>query len=189
MSGKLRYFPHLTGSLVLVGAGVLGLLNKWEPDHENPGLVYPDKLAGGLPTVCNGITKHVTDEPLILGDVWSAERCAEVEGRAIEKGQVALAWCFKRLPPQSVFDAASSHAHNVGTANTCASRAMGLFNEGRWREGCLALSRAPNGTRVWASVKTGKRLTNGKPEYREVRGLGLRRDDETAYCLGGLGNA
>ena len=180
---RMRYFPHLAGSLVLVSATVTGLLNKWEPNHNDPGRVYADKLAAGLPTVCNGITKHVTTEPLVLGDVWSSEKCAEVEAVVIEKGQISLAQCFKVLPPQSAFDAMSSMAHNVGNANVCASRAMGLMNAGRWRDGCQAMSRGPDGSRVWASVKTGKRLANGRPEYREIAGLAARRDDETRTCL------
>lgn len=35
-------------AVIAAGAGVLALLTTWEPDPRDPGLVYADKLAGGL---------------------------------------------------------------------------------------------------------------------------------------------
>lgn len=55
-----RYFPHLGGSLILASVGLAAFLGKWESDQHNAGLVYADKLAGGIPTICKGLTRHVT---------------------------------------------------------------------------------------------------------------------------------
>ena len=63
---RTKYFPHLAGSLILASAAVVGgkgLLDRWEPAKGSPDahlVVYADKLAQGLPTVCNGITKYTT---------------------------------------------------------------------------------------------------------------------------------
>ena len=183
MSGKLRYFPHLAGSLVLAGASLMGFLGKWEGDEQF--VVYPDKLAGGLPTVCRGLTRHVTSTPIIVGERWSAEKCAHEEERAVERVQLQLVVCFKILPAQDVFDAASSHAWNLGAPATCGSAAMAAFNRGDWAQGCRRISRGDDGRIVWAFVtrvdpKTGQR------SLVFVQGLGNRRADETRHCLLGV---
>jgi len=33
-------------------------------------VVYADKLAGGLPTVCKGITKWASPYPVVVGERW-----------------------------------------------------------------------------------------------------------------------
>lgn len=174
------------GSVALLSALVLGTLSLWEPAKNDPGLVYADKLANGLPTVCNGITRHVTTTPVIVGQRWTPERCAQEEGAAIEKVQLQLAKCFTRTPPQAVFDMATSHAWNNGTASTCNSMAMVSWNEGLWEQGCRRLSLSDSGQPVWSYVRTGRVLPNGKPEMRFVQGLANRRADETRQCLEGL---
>lgn len=163
--------------LTLASAGLMGLLNKWEPDHKNPGLVYADKLAKGLPTVCKGITKYSSPYPLVVGDIWSEERCAEVEQMAISKTQYTLADCMKVAINQNTFDALSSHAHNFGVYATCASRAVGLINSGRLAEGCHAIAYTENGEPNWSFVKDAK----GNKVF--VRGLFERRKEEAAICI------
>lgn len=169
--------------LTLASAGLMALLNQWEPDHRNPGLVYPDMLAGGLPTVCKGITKHVSPYPVVIGDVWSEERCAEVERMVTEKGQLKLLDCVETRVSQNTFDAFSSHAHNFGVPSTCASKALGLVNAGRLAEGCRSLAYTPDGKPNWSNVRTGRKDAYGKPVYRFVRGLHNRRKAEMALCL------
>lgn len=185
-SDRMRYFPHLVGSLALASAGVLTFLGQWEPDARDPGLVYADPLAGGLPTVCKGITRHVTSTPVIVGQRWTAARCAQEEGAAIEVLQLRLARCFTRLPPQSVFDMATSHAWNNGVGNTCASQALVAWNAGDWALGCRRLGMSDSGRPVWSYVRTGRTLPDGKPEMRFVQGLANRRAAETTACLEGL---
>lgn len=66
-----------TGAIALTSAGLIAFLGKWEGEGQH--LVYADKLARGLPTVCKGITRHTSPYPVVVGDYWSAARCAEVE--------------------------------------------------------------------------------------------------------------
>ena len=165
-----------TGAIVLASASLVGFLGKWEGNGQN--VVYPDKLARGLPTVCKGITRHTSPYPVIVGDYWSAARCAEVEQLVIEKGQLALADCLTTTKVgQNTFDALSSHGHNVGVPSTCASRAVGLINTGRIAEGCKALAWAADGkTPVWAYV------TDAQGRKQFVRGLHARRVAEAELC-------
>lgn len=186
MTDRTRYVPHLLGSLALASAAVLTFLGQWEPDARDPGLVYADPLAGGLPTVCKGITRHVTRTPVIVGQRWTPARCAQEEGAAIEVLQLRLAKCFTRLPPQAVFDMATSHAWNNGAGNTCASQAMVAWNAGDWALGCRRLGLSDSGRPVWSYVRTGRMLPGGQPEMRFVQGLANRRAAETAVCLAGL---
>ncbi|MBE2259279.1 MAG: glycoside hydrolase family protein [Rhodobacteraceae bacterium] len=175
-------------SLALAGAGLVAFILGWEdgtPTYK-PTVVYADKLAGGLPTACGGLTKHITDTPIIVGELWSAEKCqAEVE-RAVVKVQLRLAKCFTREPPQSVFDAATSHAWNVGAPSTCASGAMQAWNRGDWRLGCQRLYQSDAGKPVWSYVKTGRKLPDGRPEMKFVQGLQNRRQAEYRMCIEGV---
>ena len=166
-----------TGALGLVlGSGsLMAFLGKWEGEGQN--VVYADKLARGLPSVCKGITRYTSPYPVVVGDYWSNERCAEVEKLVVEKGQLALADCLTNPRiSQNTFDALSSHGHNVGYPSTCASRAMGLINAGRIAEGCKALAWGADGRPVWAYVTDAQ----GKKVF--VPGLHARRKDEARLC-------
>ncbi|MDU9040247.1 lysozyme [Pseudomonas corrugata] len=165
------------GALTLASATLVVFLGTWEGNGQNT--VYADKLAGGLPTVCKGVTRHTSPFPVVIGDYWSAARCADVEQLVISKGQLQLADCITNQDVgQNTFDALSSHAHNVGTPSTCASRAVGLINAGRIADGCRALAWAADGkTPVWAFV------TDAQGRKRFVQGLHNRRLAEMELCL------
>lgn len=167
----------------MVAAGTLSLnseklqkfLGQWEGERQHK--VYADKLARGLPTVCKGITRHTSPYPVVVGDFWSEERCAEVEKLVTEKGQLKLADCLNYRISQNTFDALYSHAHNFGVPTTCASRAVALINQGRIDEGCKALAWGTDGRPVWAYV------THADGTRQFVRGLHFRRLDEVKLCL------
>lgn len=161
-----------SGALAVFSPALQSFLGTWEGDGQN--IVYADKLAGGLPTVCKGITKHTSSEPVIVGDYWSDEKCAEVERLVVSKTQLRLADCITVNIDQPVLDALTSHAHNFGVASTCASRAVGLINAGRLKDGCDALAHGPDGKPAWSYV--------GKTFYR---GLYNRRLAERELCLSG----
>jgi lysozyme len=180
MADKTKLIKVAGGLLLAASAGVTAILAEWEPDKAYPGLVYADKLAGGLPTVCNGITKHVTATPVVVGQQWSPEQCAREEAAAIEALQTRLAKCFKRTPPQSIFDMATSHAWNNGVGGTCNSQAMAAWNAGDWALGCRRLGLSDSGRPVWSYV----RQPDGSMRF--VQGLANRRADETQRCLEGL---
>ena len=119
---------------------------------------------------------------MVVDDYWSDARCNEVEQLVISKGQLQLADCITNQDVgQNTFDALSSHGHNFGNPSTCASRAVGLINAGRIKEGCQALAWAPDGkTPVWAFVTTAQ----GKKVF--IPGLHARRLAEVALCEAGL---
>ena len=173
--------------LVLGAAALVAFLGVWEGGKDSTGdsVVYADPLAGGIPTVCNGLTRHVTSTPIVVGEKWSAEKCATEEHKALVSMQLKLETCFNRLPPQNVFNMASSHAWNFGWTATCGSQAMKAWNQGDWEAGCRRLAFSDGGTPVWSYVKTG-RTVNGKPEMKFVRGLANRRQAEFKECVKGL---
>ena len=169
----------VAGVLVLCSGTLTAFLGNWEGNSQN--VVYADNLARGLPTVCKGITKYTSPVPVVVGEYWSDARCAEIEQMVFQKGQLTLADCLtNQAISQNTFDALSSHAHNLGTANTCASRAVGLINAGRIADGCRALAWAPDGKPVWAYV------TDAQGRKVFVPGLYNRRRAEAAMCAEGL---
>lgn len=161
--------------LVLASSGLATFLHDWEADKKQATKVYEDRLARGIPTVCDGITPATSPYPVIVGDVWSQERCDEVNRMVVEKTQLKLLDCINTRISQNTFDALSSHAHNVGVGNTCASKALGLINAGRLAEGCRALAYTPSGDPNWSFV-----TENGKAVY--VPGLHNRRKAEMVMC-------
>ena len=169
----------VVAGLVLASAGLMAFLARWEGKAEYT--VYADKLAGGLPTVCKGLTRHITDTPIIVGQKWSAEKCAAEEERAVTKVQFALLKCFTRVPPQSVFDAATSHAWNLGVSATCGSTAMKAWNRGQWALGCQRIYVSDDGRPVWSYVT---RYNQGRAEKVFVQGLANRRQAEYRLCAG-----
>ncbi len=173
----------LVGGLALGSGVLLAFLMLWESSGSPVLTVYADRLAQGLPTVCDGLTRHVTDTPIVVGERWSPEKCEDETVAAVVRVQMRLLKCFQNPPPQSVFEAASSHAWNFGAGSTCGSLAMKAWNRGDWRTGCRRLYQDDGGNPVWSYVKTGRKLANGKPEYRFVRGLQNRRRAEAQLCL------
>lgn len=133
---------------------------------------YADRLARNIPTVCRGLTHHVTDTPIIIGDVWSAAKCEAEEKRAITAVQSHLILCFQPAkPPQSVFDAGTSHAWNFGYPATCGSQAMQAWRTGNWALGCRRMMVSDGGKLVWVYA-----------DGQFVRGLANRRALERAFC-------
>ena len=171
--------PALGTALIFASPTLRDFLQKWESGRERVLVVYADKLAGNLPTVCDGLTRHVTKTPIIVGERWTDEKCEREEKAALMRVQASLVKCFKVAPPQSVFDMASSHAWNNGAPNTCGSVAMQTWNAGRFEEGCRRLARSVSGKPVWSSTC---KVVNGKRVCTYVQGLQNRRLDEDATC-------
>lgn len=177
-------------TIVVAGATLLAaspflmdFLGKWESSNRPILTVYADKLAGGLPTVCNGLTRYVTDTPIRVGDRWTLEKCEEEERRAVVRVQNQLAPCFKRPPNQMVWDMATSHAWNNGAPSTCGSLAMQSFNRGDWEAGCRRLALSDAGRPVWSYTC---KMVAGVRECTFVQGLADRRRDEWKYCAESL---
>ena len=181
-----RAIAFLGATLVLGSFGAWEVVDRWESGGEVHLAVYADRLAGGLPTVCSGLTRHVTSTPIIVGQTWTLEQCGREESAALDKVQRSLLRCFRIAPPQSVFDTATSHAWNNGAANTCASASMRHWNAGQWELGCERMATNSEGRPAWSYVRTGRTLPNGKPEFRFVQGLQNRRQDEARRCIEGV---
>lgn len=160
--------------VLLVSVTLTGFLHKWEDGGQTKFIVYADKLAGGLPTACNGITAAVSPYPVVVGEVWSQEKCDAAQEHVVSTTQQGLAKCLTGPVTQNAFDALTSHAHNFGVGATCGSTAVKLINAGQLAAGCRAISTRPDGSPNWSNV--------GPTFYR---GLHNRRLDETALCLRG----
>lgn len=169
-SGK---FP----ALVLGSAALVAFVGGWERDKHHPYTVYADKLAKsarypqGLPTNCSGVTPYVTTTPMIVGEDWGEAKCDREDAAALAKVQTQLRRCFIHTPPQSVFDAATSHAWNLGVSATCGSSAMREWNQGQWSLGCERLHFSAGGRAIW--VYAGGKF---------IQGLDNRRAAEVALC-------
>lgn len=162
----------LGGSLYFASPELMDHLTVWEGRKYT---VYADTLARGLPTVCKGITRYITDTPIVVGERWSREKCDREEAAAAAKIQHGLVKCFKVLPPQGVFDAASAFAWNVGVPAACKSQAMRRWNAREWSLGCTRLAY----TEAW------------RPNWSSaggvfVPGLFNRRKAEMRICLRGI---
>lgn len=169
---KAKVAAWIAAGAVAVGsAGLMSFLGRWEGEAEN--IVYADKLANGLPTVCKGLTKHVTTTPIIVGEYWPPEKCEREESAAVVRVQLQVLECFEIAPPQSVLDAATSHAWNFGAGRTCGSAAMKAWNRAEWDLGCRRLQFGDDGRPVWS-------YAGGK----FIRGLANRRAAERALCAG-----
>ena len=185
IQSKVIWVAALGGFVTLLSPQLIEHLQKWESGKARVLVVYPDKLANNIPTVCNGLTRHVTTTPIIVGEKWTNEKC-EIHERAVTITiQRELAACFKRLPPPSVLDMASSHAWNFGAQATCGSGAMAAWNRGDWERGCQRISRGDDGRMVWSFTSRIDPAT-GKKVFTFVQGLANRRADESRKCEGGL---
>lgn len=176
----------LAAGLLLASPALMDHLRKWEEGPKRQLTVYADRLAGGLPTVCMGLTRHVTATPIIVGETWPEAKCEREERAAVARVQAQLLQCFTVVPPQPVLDMATGHAWNFGAPATCDSAAMRAWNSEQWALGCRRLEFGDDGRRVWSYVKTGRTLPNGEPEYRFVQGLANRRADEHRNCMRGV---
>jgi lysozyme len=165
-----------TKSLVLASASLVAFLSLWESGGKTILTVYPDKLAGGLPTVCDGITKYsYTEKAIVVGESWTKEDCHDAESFVIDYTQQKLSKCMP-YATQSALDAITSLSHNMGVDRVCKeSRAVRLINAGKIAEGCRAIAWGEKGQKVWASAD--------KIYYP---GLHRRRLDEMKMCLSGL---
>lgn len=156
----------LVGGLVIGGPDIVAALQKVEKQETT---VYADKLAFGIPTVCSGYT----DWSLRVGQVYDKAFCDKLDQKtAIEYG-LAIAECIgpENLNQHSL-DAMTLFGVNVGKVGACGSRAAQLLRAKKHDDGCRAISRGPNGQRVWIT-------SGGQPR----KGLANRRDFETAWCL------
>ena len=145
-------------ALAIAGAALLTFVANWEGSET---VAYADRLAYGVPTVCNG---HTGPE-VKVGDVWSKERCDAILIKDIEQHGKGLLACTTVALNQNQYDALTAWAYNVGTGAACRSTLVRLLNQGQYTAACNQLSR-------W-----------NRAGGRVVRGLTNRREAERALCL------
>lgn len=150
--------PLVISGVAVAAVSLLTFVAGWEGDERT---AYADKLAYGLPTVCNG---H-TGPDVRVGDVWTKAQCDSVLVRNLEKHGSGLLKCVTVPLNQNQFDALSSWTFNVGVGAACGSTLVKLLNQGQY---VLACEQLPKWNRA-----------GGK----EVRGLSNRRTAEKALCL------
>lgn len=147
-----------SGGILVAGLAALAFVSGWEGDEK---VAYADKLAGGLPTVCNG---H-TGPDVRVGDVWSKERCDAILVTNLEKHGLGLLACVQVPINQNTYDALASWTFNVGVSAACGSTLVKLLNMGNLTGACGQLLRWNRASGV------------------EVRGLTNRRKAERELCL------
>jgi len=101
---KVIWVAALGGFVTLLSPALIDHLQQWESGNARVLVVYADKLAGNIPTVCNGLTRHVTTTAIVVGERWAEEKCIAEEAAAIKRVPRQLLPCFKRLPPPAVLE-------------------------------------------------------------------------------------
>ena len=144
--------------IAVAGAALLAFISGWEGDEK---VAYADKLAGGLPTVCNG---H-TGPDVRIGDAWTKAQCDAVLRKNVVTHGAGILDCIKVPINQNEYEAYASLAFNVGVGAVCKSTAIRLLNEGRNQEACDQILRWNRASGV------------------VVRGLTNRRKAERELCL------
>lgn len=164
------------GSLAIAGAALLAFVSTWEGSSLP---VYADKLAGGLPTVCNG---H-TGPDVRLGDVWTKEQCDAILVKDVQGHGAGVLACIPVAINQHEYEAYTSLAFNNGVAAVCNSSIPGKLARGERVEACNTILEF-NKVRDRTKPKVKNKRT-GKMEYPliPIRGLTLRRNAEAKRCL------
>lgn len=165
-----------TAGIVIAAASLMAFVAGWEGESLP---VYADKLAGGLPTVCNG---H-TGPDVRLGDVWTKEQCDAVLIKDIHKHGEGILACFPVAINQNEYEAYSSLAFNVGVGAVCNSSIPKKLAASRRQAACDTILEFDK-VRDCSKPK----VFNQKKQRWEcplvpVRGLTSRRKAEHAICV------
>ena len=166
----------IVASVAVVTASLVAFISGWEGESLP---VYPDKLAGGLPTVCNG---H-TGSDVKLGDVWTKAQCDAVLIKNIKKHGEGILSCITVPIIQNEYEAYSSLAFNIGVSAVCNSSIPVKLKEDRRTDACNTILEF-NKVRDRSKPK----IYNERKKVWEyplvpVRGLTNRRKAEWAICM------
>lgn len=147
-----------------ISATLLASATVWEGTE-----YYAYKDIVGVPTVCQGYT----GKGIIFGRKYSAEECNTFLRTDLIEHSTGVLNCVTKALTIEQFNAFTLMAFNVGVKGFCGSRAVKLFNEGKTKEACWAMSNGPDGKPVWS-------YGDGK----FIQGLYNRRVYERSMCLG-----
>lgn len=140
----------------------VGLVGAWEGLRT---VAYPDRLAGGIPTVCFGETRGVK-----LGDSYTIEECKVMLGDALADFEAGMRKCLKAPDaiPDKPYVSFLSLSYNIGTGAFCRSTVARRANAGDLAGACDAITRF---NRAGGKV---------------IKGLVNRRAAERKLCLEGV---
>ena len=139
------------------------LITSWE------GLAlvaYPDRLAHGIPTVCDGVTRAEIPN-LQVGDEYTKEECNAILVKALPVYDAGIRKCVHRPMSGDLEGSMVSLAWNIGVRATCQSQFVKHVNA-RDLDACDYM--------LWFDKASGK----------YIPGLHNRREDEYRYCQRGL---
>ena len=162
---KNKLVPTALAAALTAGSSI-ALLEQLEG---NVLKVYPDKLAGGIPTYCAG----KTDWKIPLDTTFTSDQCAEINKSTLLEYGYAILSCtsWEHLTPNRLV-ALTLFAINVGKAGACNSQSVRQINAGNISYGCKLISTKPDGSPNWS-------YSDGV----YVQGLQNRRKIEAALCL------
>ena len=149
-------------SSVLISGAIL-----WEGTRYTP---YEDMV--GVLTVCHGYT----GKDIVVNKRYTPQECENLLNKELYKHGRGLLECITVPLKRHQFDGIMLFGYNIGVDGACSSRAVRLINQGRYDEGCEAISHGPTGKPAWSYV-------NGNVF---VQGLYNRRLYETKLCKGEL---
>lgn len=157
------------------GAAVLALASPfiaaWEGGRQRDGsaIAYADRLAGGLPTACEGVTgRDHLGRTIVVGTRYTAEECNVMLRQELVRRLGEIRPCFKADAPAEAVGAGLSLAYNIGTPAFLRSSACRHFRAGNYAAACDAFL-------LW-----------NRASGRVVQGLVNRRRAERTLCLRGL---
>jgi lysozyme len=124
---------------------------------------YHDRLAHGIPTVCDGETEGVK-----MGDVYTPKQCADMLAAKLPRYAGEIEACI-HVPISAKTEASFiSFSYNIGTTGFCHSGTARKLNRGDYVGACNAMTN-------WV-------FSGG--EFRQ--GLLNRRTKERNLCMEGL---
>ena len=156
---------------VVVASGVLTVsVVALEGMHLTP---YRD--VGGVWTVCAGVTGAL----VIPGKTYTLPECMEMTTGSITKHANEVLACTPTTRwKQHEFDAITSLAYNVGASTVCRSGLGDLLRANRMAEACTRI-------KSYSNVRVDGALRSCKDPVWNCRGVWLRRQAESNWCLTG----
>ena len=172
----------VAAGVVVATASLLAFVAGWEGESLP---VYPDKLAGGLLTVCNG---H-TGPDVKMGDVWTKEQCDAVLIKDVEKHGIGILKCITVPINQNEYEAYASLAFNLGVGAVCNSSIPVKLAAEKRIEACNTILEFNK-----VRDRTKPKVFNSRKQVWEyplvpVRGLTNRRKAEWAICITPVNNS
>src|ERR1017187_9090436 len=90
-------------------------------------VAYPDRLAGNIPTVCEGATRAELPD-LKVGDRYTRDECMAIKAKALPVYNAGISKCIKVPISEDLRGMTVSLAYNIGIRATCNSTFVRKLN-------------------------------------------------------------